>query len=330
MKINFGIIKKYFTDRGFGFVASNFPNPHSKEVFFHIKTIQQSNLELAKKISNEDFTKGIYFWYETESSKKGEQVCTVLNSESIHQKYSDDLPEFIKKVESIWNDIDSQIPEWLVQISIDLVGADRTKELELKRMEANEKKYKVEENLKKIETSKVEKSLTQEEIEMTEFKELIEELLPLGFTQSSEVSSYIIKNQLGYKYKNISGIIEMELEGTTWKFKGGFPTKIYARLCSELGLKNKGSDAKVVGFNSFKEEMTKEIKVTKRQTIFNGTEEEIEADIMAQEIHREELAKHNEYRLEVNQAMQEAQYEKQEEFKFYQELERLGRLKNFI
>ena len=74
--------------------------------------------------------------------------------------------------------------------------------------------------------------------------------------------------------------------------------------------------------------MTKEIKVTKRQTIFNCTEEELEAEIMAQEIHREELAKHNEYRLEVAKAMQEAHYEKQEEFRTCQELDRISRLKN--
>jgi len=299
MKIDFGTINKYFTNRGFGFVDNTFLNPHSKKVFFHIKTIQQSNSELAKKISNEDFAKDIYFWYETESSTKGEQVCTVLNSESIHQKYSDDLPEFIKKVESIWNDIDSQIPEWLIQISIDLVGLDRTNELELKR-------DKVEEDFKKIENTKFEKNLTQEEIEMNEFKELIEELRPLGFTQSSEVSSYIIKNKLGYKYKNISGILEMELEGIRYKFKGGFPTKIYAQLCSELGLKDKGSNATVVGFNSFKEVNNKKL-----------SKKEIKSPLQ------------NDVQNEINEAMQEAYHNRENEFKFCQELDSFHRRNRF-
>lgn len=66
----------------------------------------------------------------------------------------------------------------------------------------------------------------------------------------------------------------------------------------------------------------------RRQTFFNYTEEEIEAEIMAQEIHREELAKYNQYLLEVEQAMQEAYYEKQEEYRMCQELDRISRLKN--
>jgi len=66
----------------------------------------------------------------------------------------------------------------------------------------------------------------------------------------------------------------------------------------------------------------------RRQTFFNYTEEEIEAEVMAQEIHREELAKYDEYRLEVDQAMQDAHYEKQEEYRMYQELDRISRLKN--
>lgn len=263
MEINFGIVKKYFADRGFGFVSHTFLNPHSKEVFFHIKTIKRFNFELAKKISNEDFTEAIYFWYETENSKKGEEVCAVLNHESIHQKYSNYLPAFIEKIENIWKNINSQTPEGLVQISIDLIGADRTNDLmveranlELKMDEEYEKTRREEEALQKIENAKSEKlrieKRAQQEIELKEFEQLIAEIKPLGFTHSSEVSSYIMQNRLGYKYKNISGIIEMELEGRTWQFKGGFPPIIYAQICSEIGLKNKGSYAKVVGFNSFK------------------------------------------------------------------------------
>ena len=159
--------------------------------------------------------------------------------------------------------IDLQIPEWLVQISIDLIGVDQTNKmkierdgLELKRNEANEKKRKEEESLQKIENAKLDRlekeEREQQEIESYEFEQLIEEITPLGFTHSSQVSSYIMRTKLGYKYKNISGIIEMELEGRTWQFKGGFPPKIYAQICSELGLGNKGSYARVVGFNSFK------------------------------------------------------------------------------
>lgn len=83
------------------------------------------------------------------------------------------------------------------------------------------------------------------ETEEEEFERLIREIAPLGLTTSAQVSAYIMKNKLGYKYKSISGILEMELNGRTWKFDGAFPPKIYARLCSELGLDNQNSLGKV-------------------------------------------------------------------------------------
>lgn len=72
-----------------------------------------------------------------------------------------------------------------------------------------------------------------------------------AFTHSSQVSHYIVSNRLGYKYKNISGVLQMEFDGTTWDFKGGFPPKIYAKLCDELGLSNSGTRARAVAFESF-------------------------------------------------------------------------------
>jgi hypothetical protein len=75
----------------------------------------------------------------------------------------------------------------------------------------------------------------------------------LGFTHSAQVSSYIMKNQLGYKYKNISGIVRMEKDGRQWDFKGGFPPEIYSKICQSLNLGNEGSYARVVAFNSFEE-----------------------------------------------------------------------------
>jgi hypothetical protein len=60
-----------------------------------------------------------------------------------------------------------------------------------------------------------------------------------------------MRNQLGYKYKNISGIVQMEKDGNIWDFRGGFPPNIYAKICSKLNLKNEGSHARVVNFNSF-------------------------------------------------------------------------------
>jgi hypothetical protein len=45
----------------------------------------------------------------------------------------------------------------------------------------------------------------------------------------------------------------MEKNGKEWSFDGGFPTKIYAIVCSELGLKNQDSGANVVGFTPNKD-----------------------------------------------------------------------------
>jgi hypothetical protein len=93
----------------------------------------------------------------------------------------------------------------------------------------------------------------RDEIESNEFQQLIAEMTPLGFTNSSQVSSYIMRNKLGLKYKHISGVVTMKKDGSTWDFKGGFPPEIYADICSALDLDNNGSYAKVVSFNSFNE-----------------------------------------------------------------------------
>ncbi|WP_174871188.1 hypothetical protein [Pectobacterium polaris] len=89
-------------------------------------------------------------------------------------------------------------------------------------------------------------------LEEQEFNELVTELSRLGFTHSSDVSEYIIKNNLGTKYKNISGILQMKKRGDEWSFDGGFPPDIYARLCQKLRLKNRGSQARPGEFTPYK------------------------------------------------------------------------------
>lgn len=245
MKVNFGVVKKYLKYRGFGFVEPILIDNNSKEIFFHIKIIRKKHPELADRLENEESIENIFFWYEVEDSEKGSQIKTILESKDIQKEYVIELPIFIEEVEQRWKNIDFKIPSWLNKITIDLLGSSRTQELIIARnnLELNRKK----ENKKLIEEQK-----TQEEIEYSEFKELIAEIASLGFTRSKEVSYYIMRNQLGYKYKNISGIVQMEKDGNTWDFKGGFPPNIYAQICSELNLKNEGSYAKVVNFNSFK------------------------------------------------------------------------------
>lgn len=89
-------------------------------------------------------------------------------------------------------------------------------------------------------------------VEREEFEKLVIEIKQNNFKSASQVSNYIMKNKLGTKYPNISGILEMEQDGRYWQFKGGFPPKIYAMLCTEIGLENEGSDAKPGLFTPFK------------------------------------------------------------------------------
>jgi cold shock CspA family protein len=289
MNIDFGIVKKYFSNRGFGFVTHTFLAGHQSEVFFHIKKIKSSRPDLAEKLDNDEPKDTIYFWYETENTSKGEQIRNVLQSDVIHNMATDNLSSVIGKIESIWSNIDSTIPVWLRDVTVDLVGSDQARELNLERKELEEKRQKEREALQKIEEAKrqkliekekiqkeieekrqkerealqkieevkrqklIEKEKIQKEIEEKEFEQLVAEMKFLGMTQSNQVSSYIMKNKLGYKYKNISGIVTMEKDGTSWNFNGGFPSRIYAMLCKELGLKSKGTQSRVVGFKSFKD-----------------------------------------------------------------------------
>lgn len=91
-----------------------------------------------------------------------------------------------------------------------------------------------------------------ESVNEQEFNELVTELSAQGFTHSSEVSEYIVKNKLGAKYKNISGVLQMKKRGDEWSFEGGVPPDIYARLCQKLNLKNKGSQARPGEFTPYK------------------------------------------------------------------------------
>lgn len=264
MNIDFGIVKKYFSDKGFGFITHTFLSGDQSEVFFHIKNVKRTRPDLAEKLDNEEFIDTICFWYESENTSKGEQVHKVLKSDVIHCMNIDNLPSIIDKVETTWSNIDSAIPVWLREVTVDLVGVDRAREIDLERdtlekeeRELEEKRQKEREALRETEDAKRKKRLkeqkNQEKIEEKEFEQLVAEMKSLGITESREVSWHIMNNRLGDKYKNISGVVKMEQDGTSWNFNGGFPPDIYAKLCRELGLSNQGTRAKAVGFKPFKD-----------------------------------------------------------------------------
>lgn len=264
MSADFGIVKRYFTDRGFGFVTHTFLSGQQEEVFFHIKKIKRVYPELAERLDSDELSETVHFWYETEVTNKGEQVRAIIKPESIHDRIVDSLPDFVGKVVNMWMNLGAAVSSWLYDVTVHLVGIDQASELRSKRATLEEERRKDDEKERKEQdvARKIdeanrqrlihEKNL-QEEIEEKEFEQLVSEMATLGFTKSAQVSEYIIKNKLCCKYMNISGNLEMELNGNTWIFKGGFPPKIYAKLCQRLGLGNRETQAKPGKFESFKE-----------------------------------------------------------------------------
>jgi cold shock CspA family protein len=267
MAIEFGGVKSYNADRGFGFVGRTFSNPNEK-VFFHIKKIKKKHPELAQKLDNSEAFATINFWYEIEITEKGEQVSKVwLNTGNIPQSYTHELSSLIQRVESIWKNVDSPKPIWLDFITIDLVGADRKHELSVGRdnlenqlREAEEKLRREAEALRENEIARIAKSHHLEKTKADELHQLLTEMRPLGFTHSKQLSNHIVRCQLGYRYPNISGIVIMEDGDTEWEFPGGFPPGIYKIICRELGLDNQRTNARVKDFESFEDIYSKNQK----------------------------------------------------------------------
>jgi hypothetical protein len=92
----------------------------------------------------------------------------------------------------------------------------------------------------------------EQQLKEAEYKALLEEVRPLGFTKSSQVSKYIIDNNLEQKYGLISGDIQMENDFYTWNFDGGIDPEYYKRLCIELGLENNNSGSSVRDFSPYR------------------------------------------------------------------------------
>ncbi|WP_069789413.1 cold-shock protein (plasmid) [Cyanobacterium sp. IPPAS B-1200] len=284
MRIDFGNIKSYNSDRGFGFISGTFVNPHGK-VFFHIKKIKAKNLEVAHKLDNGENFSELNLWYEMEKTQKGEQVKECwLDKNEIPENYANELSSLILKVENIWKNIDLSEPNWLDSITLDLVGASRKHELSLQRDKLKSQRKKVNEKWQRIiEATQLKQIKFQQEKESQEIEyqtqvrvpeqetiqrlidkynvnidearelyQLLEEMRPKGFTYSNQLSKYIVRHKLGYKYKHISGILKMELEGDQWDFDGGFPPHIYSIICQELKLGNQKTKARPGTFTPYK------------------------------------------------------------------------------
>lgn len=270
MSINFGKVEKYFDKKGFGFVTRKINSKGKPAIFFHIKTIEQSDPDLALKLKNNEI-ENLFFWYDSEKTNKGKQVrCVIQPTEIDISKH----PELLKKIKNKWLDLYyPDVPSWfreaISQISSGCLVIDLDKERnslleqrkkeqlerEQKRKEEKEKYLRIQEEERIKRNAEIERLNQQYELEENEFKALVEEMRQFNFTKSAQVSDYIVRHNLGLKYQNILGILEMTKDGNTWNFRGGFPPKIYAKLCAELELGNEGTNARAGNFTSFKDEI---------------------------------------------------------------------------
>lgn len=287
IEIDFGRVSWYDEDKGFGFVSNAIQSQFDDDIFFHIKTIKMSHPDIAKQLDDGGFiddsdcdrTKNspdaICFWYRVEKTNKGLQVKSVINIGDLND---DEIISVRKKIEKNWQD-QKNISNCLTHVTEDLLGVDRTNQLKniRKDREKTQSDRKIEELKKYLKSLKEEIALCEKgheergllllEIKLTtieleglngsdrlreeEYKQLIKEMKPLGFTNSNEISHYIMENNLGEKYKNISGIVKMEQDGSTWDFDGGFPKNIYRKICVDLGLDKARTTANAVGFESY-------------------------------------------------------------------------------
>ncbi len=275
MTIDFGKVERYIEDRGFGFVSHTFAKIPHKEVFFHIKVIKRTHSDLAQVLDRTAIIEKVYFWYEYKTSPKGQEVLAILDLKQIRQKYADHIADFIETIKTSWMDVGKPLSESLIKATSDLLMPDEVNQLTTNREMLEVEQRIHQEELQKAEVARLqaiaeqraaqeraeaarnqaiaERRASQERVEEEEFRQLVAEILALRFTQSKQVSAYIVRNRLGHKYKHISGILQMELGGNVWNFNGGFPPNIYARLCDALGLGNQGSRAVPLAFTPYKD-----------------------------------------------------------------------------
>ena len=258
MTINCGTIQSYNSDRGFGFINGIF-SPYKYEVFFHIKKIKRKYPEIAQKLDNNDIPTEIILWYEFETTNKGEQVAQFwLDVKDIPSDYSNNVQNLVNQVENFWKNISIPQPNWLDFVAIQLVGVDRKNELSVERdnlesqfRAAEEERLKEAEALRQNEIKRIVEEHNLTRLQADELHKLLIEMRPLNFKYSKDLSKYIVKYQLGYKYQHISGILTMREADEEWDFHGGFPTWIYKIICRELELDNQGTLAVPVRFIPF-------------------------------------------------------------------------------
>lgn len=124
MEVEFGHVQEYNTVRGFGFVSRTFRNANLRQrnnVWFHITKIKRNYPDLAKELDAGSSAK-INFWYEVDNGD-GEKVSKIwLDPKDIPKQQRDNL---VARIEQLWCNFDTDLPEWLGSITIAVVGQVR-------------------------------------------------------------------------------------------------------------------------------------------------------------------------------------------------------------
>lgn len=259
MQIDYGAVDRFVSDRGYGFVGRVFGNESksvekkvirgrkahetAEQVFFHISVLQSGLPEVALSLQRSEEHSTHSFWYVTESTEKGLRVSQALRPDVAAEKIRGERDVYRNRLMTAWTRWESSgdcVPSTLQSMTEKiLVTPQRLEEWKL------EVKDEVLRKKRRSEFNSVE--------ELEEFVALVREVRGMNFSYSAEVSKYIVSERLGEKYQSISGWLKMENDESEWTFKGGFPREIYARLCDELQLEDKGSRARATDFTSFRE-----------------------------------------------------------------------------
>lgn len=87
-----------------------------------------------------------------------------------------------------------------------------------------------------------------------EYHALLDEIIENDISSASELARYIRDNDLGYKYRKISGTVTMGNGNHSWDFENGIKPEYYARLCSDLGFGRRRKGCWAEGFTSSAQE----------------------------------------------------------------------------
>ncbi len=293
MKVGYGVVLNYYANRGFGFVQDYFYQNNVFFHINTIKKydpklacrIEEFGYPGKDRYADVDYSNAPLLWYEIINAEKGEKVKALFSKEDLHNRYKSCLSDLAERIEIVWRDVSRSISSDFQSVAEDLVGVNRMSELCEERLTLVKQKEKNLEELSNSLALSDEKTdstiglrfeISREQFQLDSVKNenvndnegdggieeseqeielnyLIAEMADLGFKDSKEVSSYIVKKRLGEKYKEISGVVKMEKDGHLWDFYGGVPPHIFNKICERLGVTKSSSDTRVVDYSSFRD-----------------------------------------------------------------------------